>query len=578
MRLLSLEFLTAGVHRTASRLRRLRRRATLVAAAALAAMLCAPALAAQRVLGPTLDATTLRRGTLRTSLETESILLRGRWADGDAQRLGAGLGGPIDVSFPVTGLTAGPGLEIIGLGITEIIPSLGDAQVDLRQRLAITRLGVEYGLTDRITLRARAPFVRARAEGSLSLDATSANAGLNPSIFGSGVAADNRAVVDAYSGAAAALGARRDDCVNDANAHPECATILAEAAQVDAAIARATQLAGAFTVIYGADGLGTGQRFVPMAGSPLESALADIATGLRDNYDRWGAPIGVSGTGLPLGGQVPIAADELASYYTGDSPFGLETAPLRRSARQDLGDIDLGVTVKLFDAFPGDSARRAANRLGLRQSVSLTYRLGGGNFDIPDNIIDLGTGSGHDALALHSITDVVVNDNFWATVSVGWARAAGHERTLRLPVRRGVDLVSPFRLARVSITPADLFELRVAPRWQFNDYLGVGGEWRFRARGEDDVQAIDPALPITLPNVPVPYGDGAIQMPSDANEHRWAWTFTYSTVGSTARGVARLPLELHYTHEQSVGSTRGIVPRRWEDRVQIRVYTRLFGR
>ena len=92
------------------------------------------------------------------------------------------------------------------------------------------------------------------------------------------------------------------------------------------------------------------------------------------------------------------------------------------------------------------------------------------------------------------------------------------------------------------------------------------------------MRAIDPALPITLPNVPVPYGDGAIQMPSDANEHRWAWTFTYSTVGSTARGVARLPLGLHYTHEQSVGSTRGIVPRRWEDRVQIRVYTRLFGR
>lgn len=543
----------------------------------LAATAVAPALHAQRVLGPTLDATTLRRGTLRTSLESESILLRGRWADGEAEPLGAGLGGALDPSFPLATPITALAAELVALGITDLVPSLGDAQLALHQRLAVTRLGLEYGLTDRITLRARAPFVRARAEGSLRLDASRASAGLNPSLFGSGVAADNRAIVDAYDGAATALGARRDDCVADANAHPECATILAEAAQVDAAIARAAQLAGAFTAIYGADGLGAGQRYVPMAGSPLEATLGQIATTLQGDYARWGAPIGVSGTGLPLGGQVPIAADELNGFYTGAAPGGLATAPLRRSTRQDLGDVDIGVTVKLFDAFPSDSARRAANRFGLRQSVSFTYRLGGGAYDIPDNIIDLGTGSGHDAIALHSITDIVVNDNLWTTVSLGWARAAEHERTLRLPERRGVDLVLPSRLTRVSITPADLLELRIAPRWQFNDYLAVGGEWRFRTRGADEVRALDPATPV-IPGVPLPYGDGAIQMPSDANEHRWAWTFTYSTVGSTARGVTRLPLELHYTHGQSVGSSRGIVPRRWEDRVQLRVYTRLFGR
>jgi hypothetical protein len=549
-----------------------------VAGVLLALMPVAAPLPAQRVLGPTQDATTLRRGMLRTSLETENILLRGRWADGESQPLGAGLGGELNIFFPGGLLIGGLGSQLIGLGVTDILPSLGVAKVDLRQRLAVTRLGFEYGLTDRITVRARAPFVRVRAEGSLSLDATSANAGLNPSIFGTGVAADNRAVVDAYTGAASALSSRRDDCVNNAGAHPECGTILAEAAQVDAAIARATQLANAFTAIYGADGLGSGQRYVPMAGSPLESALAGIATPLLGDYARWGAPIGVSGSGLPLGGQVPIAADELAAIYTGDVPFGLDTEPLRRSSRQDLGDVDLGVTVKLFDAFSSDSARRAADRLGVRQSVALTYRLGGGNFDIPDNIIDLGTGSGHDALAVHSLTDVVLNDRFWATITLGWARAAEHTRTLRLPLRRGVDLVSPFRLHRVSITPADLLEVRIAPRWQFNDYLGVGGEWRFRTRGADDVRVLDTTLPIVIPGVPVPYGDGAIQTPSDANEHRWAWTFSYSTVGSTARGVARLPLELHYTHEQSIGSSRGIVPRRWEDRVQLRVYTRLFGR
>lgn len=545
--------------------------ASFAACATLLLLVAASPLAAQRVLGPSPDATTLRRGTLRTSLETESILLRGRWADGKSQALGAGLGGALTAALapallPLQG-------DLVSLGLADADPSLGSAEFDLRQRLAVTRLGLEFGLTDRITLRARAPFVRVRADASLGLDGSTASAGLSPGLFGSGVLTANRNIVDAYGAAATALTSRRDDCVNDAGAHPECATILAEATQVNAAIARANQLAASIASIYGADGIGPGQRYVPMAGSPLEAAIGGIATALQDDYTRWGAPIGVSGSGIPLGAQAPIPADELTGIYA-----GYVAQPMRRTARQDLGDVDLGLTFKLFDAFPGDSARLAAARLGLRQSVSLTYRLGGGNFDLPDNLIDLGTGSGHDAIALHAITDVIVNARFWASVSLGWARGAEHERTLRLPLLRSVELIDPIRLTRVAITPADMFELRVAPRWQFNDYLGVGGEWRYRTRGEDGIRAIDPAATTVIPGATINYGDGALQTPSDANEHRWAWTFSYSTVGSASRGVARLPLELLYTHEQSVGSSRGIVPRRWEDRVQLRVYTRLFGR
>ncbi|MBA3853893.1 MAG: hypothetical protein C0503_05725 [Gemmatimonas sp.] len=534
---------------------------------------------AQRVLGPSQDATTLRRGTLRTSITGENVLLRGRWNDGESEALGAGLGGALDMrrAPELLGIASVFG----GLGIADVNPSLGDAQFDLRQRLALTHLGLEYGISDRVMLRLRAPFVRARAEGSLGLDGTSATAGLNPTLFGSGVAGANRVVVDAYSNAANSLAARRDECSANAAAHPECAGILAEASQVNAAIARATQLATALAGIYGADGLNAGMRYVPMAGSVYEGLLGGIATGLRNDYARWGAPIGVSGNGLPLGAQAPIGADVLNGIYFSDpalAPIGFGAEPLRRSTRQNLGDVDLGVTVNLYDDFPSDSARFTAARFGLRHSLSLTYRLGGGHFDLPDNLVDLGTGSGHDAIALHAITDVLVNDRLWTTVTLGWAKGAAHERDLRLPIRRGDDLIEPVRLTRVSIAPADMWELRIAPRYVLNDYIGLGGEWRLRARGEDAVRAIDPAAMFVVPGVPINYGDGAMQTPSDANEQRWAWTVSYSTLDSKRRGVARLPLEIFYTHEQSIGSSRGIVPRRWEDRVQLRFYTRLFGR
>jgi hypothetical protein len=548
---------------------------------ALAALAAVPAAAeAQRVLGPSLDATTLRRGTLRTMILSENILLNGRWNQGTAEPLGAGL----SVNLGPEAFTELATIrDLMGtLGVSDVNPSLGSTRVDLRQRLALTRLGFDYGVTDRVMLRVQAPFVRVRAEGQLRLDGSSASAGINPSLNGlpgaTNIAAGNRAVVDAYAAAASALTARRDACAASAGAHPECGTITAEAALVNATIARASQFASALTTIYGAQGLGTGQPFVPLAGSTLETSLGAVGDGLRDNFTRWGVTNVTAGTGLPLGAQVPLIAAEMANLISAPLGEGYEAQDIGKSSRQDLGDIDIGVTVKLFDAFAGDSARRAANSFGIRQSLGLTYRLGGGNFDIPDDFIDLGTGSGHDAIALQSITDVIISEKWWATIGLGWARGAAHERVIRVPLLNGVDLIGADRQVPVRITPANMLELRVAPRWNVNDYFGIGAEWRFRTRGEDDVVALGAPGIVPPSGATVNEGYGAMNTPSNSNEHRWAWTLGYSTLAAESRGKAGLPIEIGYTHEQSIASGRGVVPRRWEDRIQIRYYTRFLGR
>jgi hypothetical protein len=545
-------------------------------AAALAACTLLPLDAgAQRVFGTGQDATTPRRGVLRTTFSGENVLLRGRWADGTAQELGAGLSSPL-APGNVVEMAAISG--ILGTFSSEFaFPTLGSPDVDLRQRLAFTRLGFEYGVTDRLAVRVQAPFVRARAEALLRLNPTGATAGLNPSLTGTGVAAGNRAVVDAYQNAVSSLTTRRDACAGDPGAFAECATINAETALVEAAIARGTQFATALTTIYGADGLAPGQRYVPMVGSSIEAIFAGIGDGLRTDFTRWGVNDVTASTGLPLGAQTHITAGELERLMAADEGDGFAARPLTRSARQDLGDVDIGLTFTLFDAYPSDSARRAVTGLGFRQSLGLTYRLGGGNFDLPDNLIDLGTGSGHDAIALHSFTDVMLNDRFWATVTVGWGLGAAHERVIRVPQQQGDDLIPVQRQALVRITPASMLELRVSPRYQLNDYFGFGAEWRFRSRGEDAVRAVGSSL-AAPGGLTVPSGDGAMQTPSNSNEHRWAWSVAYSTLGAESRGKARMPLEIVYSHEQSVASFRGIVPRRWEDRVALRFYTRLLGR
>lgn len=530
-------------------------------------------LRAQAVLGPGPEAVTLPAGTLRTTLLSESILFRGRWNEGSAEDLGGGFIGGLAApqSSWLTALQIG--VNAIGPGAGDM--SFGNTRLDLRQRLAMTTLGFEFGLTDRLSVSVAAPFVRARAEAQLRADTTGATAGVNPMLSATGVPAANRATIDAFTAAVANLTTRQSDCAGNPASHPECPDILAEGTQVTALLAITQGFANGLANLYGAQGLSAGLPFVPIAGSAAEQVLLARVDSMRTAFTRYGVG-DLASTGLPLGAQTALSAAQLAALVA-DPTYGYGARGTSRTARQDLGDVDVGVRFKLFDSFATESARLTASRFGIRQTIAFTYRLGGGAFDLPDNFIDLGTGSGHDAIGLRSFTDVVVNERFWTTISVGWARGAEHSRVVRVPSVAGSEWIEPWRTSAVTITPGDVIDLRLAPRWQISDYYSFGAEWRFRSKGEDahtlaTTSATDPLGVIR------PLDAGVLDAQSDWNEQRFALTLSYSTLGAVARGKARLPIEIAYAHEQSIASGAGIVPRRWEDRLQLRYYTRFFGR
>lgn len=528
------------------------------------------------MLGPGPEAVTIPRGTLRTTILSENILHRGRWNDGQAEDLGGGFSGAL--AAPHLSWLGVLDQQVSSLGVTGLNASLGETDLTLRQRMTVTHLGFEYGLSDRLTLSVDAPFVRTRVEALLRArgDSGLATAGLNPYFIGTGVPASNRTTIDRYSSAATSLTARRSACQGNAGAHPECATILAENAQVDALIAGAQQFATGLTTTYGAQGLGDGLPFVPMAGSQAEQLLLQRIDAFRTDFSRYGVTDITPTTGLPLGAQTPLTATQLAALVS-DPALGFGAQPMTRAARQDLGDVDFGIRLNLFDDFAGDSARLAANSRGIRQTIGVLFRLGGGNFDLPDNFVDLGTGSGHSAISVRSYTDLVLNDRFYATVTLGWARGFSHDRDLRIPDFAGVEWLEAWRTASVTVEPGQVLEMRVAPRWVLNNYFSLGGEWRWRAKGEDR-HTINGASVTDAFGNSVSLQPNALNAQSNWNEQRWAWHASYSTLSAEARGRTKVPLEIGYTHEQSIASSAGTFPRRWEDRVQIRYYTRFLGR
>ncbi|MEX2181635.1 MAG: hypothetical protein WD771_06300 [Gemmatimonadaceae bacterium] len=531
--------------------------------------------AAQRVLGPGPDAVTLPRGILRTTLGGDHTLHRERWNDGQREPLGSGFSVPA-LGAPHMAALRALDEQFAALGVSGLNASLGQTRLDLRQRVFVTRFGVEYGLTDRITFGVEVPLVRTRAEAQLRArgDSGLASAGVNPYFLGAGVPASNRTTVDAYSQASLSLTQRRDDCIADPGSAPECPEILAEAAQVDALIAAGAQFATLLAQTYGAQGLPGGLPYVPLVGSPGEVALRQRAAQFGEDFTRYGVTDITPTTGLPLAAQTPLSAEQLEAMVA--TVYGAR--PMTRTARTSLGDVDVGLRVKLFDTFAaGDTMRYGAARIGFRQTLGATYRFGNGVPDVPDNFIDVGTGPGHDALVLRSFTDVVVNDRLWTSITLGWVRGTPFTRAVRVPSSAHVEWLEPWREQLLAVSPGRMIELEVAPRWQLNEYLALGATWRARDRDADDTSMSDVAA---LDG----YGHseflvtGPLDSRSAWTEQRIGLTFAYSSVAAVARGRARLPMEIAFTHEESVASSGGILPRRFEDRVQVRVYTRLFGR
>lgn len=555
---------------------RLRYSRALSGAVASLLLLAVPA-QAQRILGLGDDAVTIPRGTLRVGITADHTTQSVRWNGGRLEGLGEAF----------TGAAIGPAqLSLLGplqqlvrdLGVPTFAASLGAPVLDLRQRLFVTPLSVEYGVTDWLTIGVRAPLVRSKAEASFLVrgDSGRATLGLNPLYLGSAVPAANRLTIDRYAAAAANLTSRRIACQANMGAAPECPTILAELSSVGVLSARTTLFANGLVTIYGASGLTGGRPYVPMAGSATELALLARVDSLRTAFARYGITDITASTGLPLGAQAPLGTADVARLLA-DSTDGFGARPLTGTAITGFGDVEFSARLKLFDSFgaPG-AARFSAGRFGIRQTIGVDTRLGTGTPDQPGDLIDLGTGTGTTAITIRSLTDLVLTRRLWATVNVGYSTGAAGTERVRVPTTPGAQLLESWRELDAAVRPGALLDVSFTPRWQLNDYVALGAALRWRRKSADvhtiDSLVVDPYLS------PVPLDATALDATSGFEVRQFGWHATFSTLAARARGLPGLAFEVSYSHEQAFSSGEGIVPKTWLDRVQIRYYTRLFGR
>ncbi len=552
-----------------------------------ALVLGAGLLSAQPVRGLGDDALTPTRGSIRVQLSTSITDFSDRYgkgtpgrADGSVEPRG------IDFSVDTLGVAQFPGLTAAQnalrtlTGNTGFTLSLGKTTLISQVRVQTTPIFIEAGITNRLSLGVLVPIVSARNQVQFNMNSGSAkgNVSFNPASASDAAAsanalAANATLVSQINASRTQLGALLASCTANAGSNPSCPAIIANAPAINASAAAFTT---AIAQVYGVTGT-AGTPFVPYTGSAADSAIRSRVTAFRTQYAQYGVTAIAATTVGPSAPTAAITPDGFQRVMQ-DSTFGLLASELGTVTRQGLGDVEVSVKLRLFDAFGtrGDTARFLPTGMKLRQSFGGAYRFATGMIESPVNFLDVGTGTGANAIEARSFTDVVYGRHFFGSLIARYAVQMADQQTLRITDAPEQVFAPSYRQRIVNRTLGNQVQIEVTPRWVFNDFFSFGAQYLFRNKAEDQhtgtytVTTAESGLPS-----PLTLDAKTLNAETAATEHRLGWGVTFSSVAAYARGKARLPIEVQYFNSRSIAGTGGNVQKLSIHQFQIRLYPRL---
>jgi len=528
------------------------------------------------------EALTLPSGVVRLTASESDTRFNSRYGPGGLQPLGADLSmdslGPaqLPILAPLQSslrtLTLDPTLGI----------SLGSTQVTSSVRVAITPLGLDVGLTRRITLHALVPIVRTHAEVLFNPNrgGKTGNVGLNPALAIAAALAIDTSLYGEFAQATASLQSALAACQANPASAAYCPSLNAQRNSAAALIAQGNAFASGLSQVYG----GNGRAPSPIVPVDNSSALATINQRMQAlaaqyaHFDSLTGGPGISSQG-PVAAPPMGLADAQTLLVTNDIGLGYDS--LQSTDRTGVGDIELGATALLLDSFHGsDSARVHPHGLNYRLAFTGLYRLGTGTPNSPDALAGVGTGTGANAIELHATSDILVGPHFWASFTVRGTQPLADQISARIPLGLGEEFAPLFTRQLVGRTLGRVIDIEVDPRYTVSDYVGLVAEYRYLNKSADRYTgtfALDSAAtgfgPVTL-NANI-LGTGTA-----TTEQRWGLGLTFSTVASATRHHSRIPFEVSYLHYQTLTGSAGAfgaLPRIGYDEVRFRLYVRLLG-
>jgi hypothetical protein len=531
-------------------------RSKIVRVLAVAGLASPAGLIAQSTTSLLPDAATLPRGAVRLRALTS-------WTRYDALfgALGTSGGTASPLAASLNADSLGPD-QVPGLAVSQnairtlaALPAFrltaGKLTAAANSRIVTAPLIAEYGLTSRLTLSAQIALVETRSTVQAELNHTVglANVGPNPA------AAGNAVVAQQLQTAATALQQQLSSCAQ-APAQPQCARTAGRTTEAQTLVKTATDFANATSFLYG--GASGGQPFVPIRGDAIQQAIdARLAT-MAQQFQTFLGSSTVTATLTGAGG--PPALRQLQSFLTSER-VGRDT--LASTDRAGLGDASIGATYQLVNHF-GDSTPG----FHYRAALNGTLRLGTGQPTGTNRFFDLGTGTGQLGVEIGGAADLLFNRKWSATTAASYTHQFGSIAVARVP--NPGHTAFPLGLGVPgTVSAGDVFALAALPRYRIAPFFSFNGMYAFQRVGAETVS------PVSVAGVDFPAGVFPISSSSglrSATAHQLGLGFAYSTAGTADRAPGRLPIEVSFSHLETIRGDGGPIPKSFRDQVELRVF------
>ena len=429
-------------------------------------------------------------------------------------------------------------------GLTTFRLTAGNIVAAADSRVVTAPLILEYGITSRVTIGAVVPLVETRSVVSAQLNPKLglANVGPNPTLTNATARTNAATLVTSFRTAATQLQVKLTQC----EATPSgsgCDVILAQQADVTSLI----QSTGAFTTgvetLYGTDAEHPGQAVVPINSSPAQQAIYARIQGMVAQYGKFLPSAQINGNVVGAGG--PAAYRDLQALLVS---AGYDTLGL--VDRASIGDVSLGATMQLINSLTDTAATH-----GYRVSVSGSFRFATGQPGSRNRLFDVPTGYGQPGVQVGGAADAIFSRRYSGTAVGSFTKQLGSIDVSRVP--NGLNAVFPLsEPAAGTFSAGDVLWLWVEPRIRITGYLTLNAQYMLTHVGADQY-------------TPASNGNGLAGFGS-ATTQSVGFGFAYSTVGVGGPMGRALPVELTFSHLETIAGSGGPKPTR--EQIGLRVF------
>jgi hypothetical protein len=413
-------------------------------------------------------------------------------------------------------------------------------------RVVTAPLILEYGLTSRITIGAVVPLVETRTVLSSQLNPKLgfANVGPNPTLTNQTALSNAATLVTSFRAAATQLQQKLTSCLATPSGSG-CDVIIAQQADVTALLQSTATFTTGVETLYGTDATHPGQALVPINSSPAQQAIQARIQAMVAQYGKFVPTASISGSVVGAGG--PPARLDLQALVV---RAGYDTLGL--VDRASIGDVSLGVTDQIINNLADTAATH-----GYRVSVSGSFRFPTGQPGSRNTLFEVPTGYGQPGVQIGGAADAIFNRRYSGTAVASYTKQLGTVDVIRIP--NAANAVLPLSdPIPGTYSAGDVLWLSVTPRVRISGYLTLNGLYMLTHVGADQY-------------TPSTNGNGVAGVAS-ATTQAVGFGFAYSTVAVPGQMGRALPVELTYSHLETIAGSGGPVPKATREQIGVRVF------